>query len=323
MKEPDLSRMDWKTRIKKPVEGSAKFLSHWNFKNKDGTPYYTIDPHNIPDEWINQEEPRSVFDVPEIWYGVERLNHPDYDNRPWHEVEFCRRLWDKYADFPMEYILEACCGICPHGSILSRRGISVVGVDASQGMVDAANARAEIQDLEIRAYRRDVFRFSIPGSSPDGAILLASTFPVPHQSRTDNSALISQLKSVGYYIRKGGLYMIDCGSPTPPDIVRDEIVSQTREFDLGFARVSVRILTFRTRIDTWETPFSYYCTVKYPGGEVKLMHHSSTCFITTQHLLALLEMSGIFELLAFHHWGDLKPGLRQEGGNYVAVLRRK
>jgi len=323
MKKPSTSRSNWLLKMAKSTDESRNFLSHWDFKNKDGSPYYSIDPENVPKEWIHPDEPGTVFEVPEVWYGMERLLHPSFDNWAWHEVDFCRALWEKYSNFPVEYVLEACCGICPHGSILAKSGINVVGVDSSEGMVNAVNARAEAQDLNLKAYRRNVFQFSIPGASPDAAILLASTFPVPYHNRTDNRALINQLRSVGFYIRRGGLYIIDCGYPEPPRIVADESVSNSRVYDLGFARVSFRTLTFRTKIDTWETPYTYYYTVNYPGGKVTLINHSSIAFITAAHLKALVEMSGIFKMEAFHHWGDLEPGLRQGAGSYLAVLRRK
>lgn len=313
----------WIQRIQDPAKKSESFLSHWDFRQKDGTPYYTIDPENIPDEWKNSPEPRSVFEVPEIWYAVERLKNKYFDSHVRHEVSFCKTLWEKYSESPVEYILEACCGICPHGSTLAKGGISVVGVDSSAGMVKAVNSRAEIQDLNIRAYQRDVFQFSIPGSSPDGAILLSSVFPVPYHNRTDNRALINQLRSVGYYIKRGGLYIIDCGIPEPPKIVTEESVSQPVNYTLDFAEVSVRTLTFRTKIDTWETPYTYYYTVEYPGGRITLVNNSSKSFVSASHLQALAEMSGIFELEAFHHWGNPEPGLNQGGGSYVAVLRRK
>ena len=323
MKKTDSSRGNWMLKLQKSTGESAGFLSHWDFKNKDGSNYYTLDPHNIPDEWKNPAEPGSVFEVPEIWYGVERSRNPNTDKWTECEIEFCKTLWEKYAASPIEYVLEACCGICPHGSILASQGYKVVGVDSSAGMVKAVNARAEIQDLNVRAYQRDVFQFSIPGSSPDAAVLLASTFPVPYHKRTDNRALINQLRSVGYYIKRGGLYIIDCGYPEPPKIVAEESVSHTREYDLEFATVSVRTLTFKTKIDTWETPYTYYYTVEYPDGRITLINHSSRSFITASHLQALVEMSGIFDLEAFHHWGSPKPGLRHGGGSYLAVLRRK
>lgn len=299
------------------------FLSHWDFMRKDGTPYFSIDPENVPEEWLRLDDPRSVFEVPEVWYAVERLKDPKFDTYPLEEVEFCLELWKKYSHFPVEYVLEACCGICPHGSILAGGGVSVVGVDSSGGMINAVNARAEAQELELQAYKRDLFRFSIPGKPPDAALLMAATFPIPYENRTDNQALINQLRSVGVYLKKGGLYIIDCGRPDPPRIITEETVSSSEKFKLDFAEVSLRTLTFPTRLDTWETPYSAYYTVQYPAGRVTLINHSSKSFITAIHLQALIEMCNIFTLEAFHHWGSLEPGLRRGGGSYVAVLRRK
>lgn len=300
----------------------SDFLPYWDFIQKDGNPYRTLDPYNIPPEWLNREEPASIFDIPEVWYGVQRCRQPALDRWIWQEAEFCSLLWEKYSSFPMEYLLEACCGICPHGSIWAKKGTSIVGVDSSSGMVKAVEARAEAQNLNITAYKRDVFQFSIPGTSPDGAVLLSSTFPIPYHNRTDNTALINQLRSVGFYIKRGGLFIIDCGYPDPPRIVTDEILSETQNYDLGFAKVSVRTLTFPTRIDTWETPSTMYYTVEYPGGTVRLIQQSSRSFISAAHLQALVEMSRIFTLEAFHHWGNLDPGLRPNGGAYTAVLKR-
>ncbi|MCE1246179.1 MAG: class I SAM-dependent methyltransferase [Firmicutes bacterium] len=323
MKKESSSRLDWYSKMSEATEESRSFISHWDFKMNDGSPYYTIDPENVSQEWIDLQEPASVFDVPEVWYGLERLQHPTFDNWVWHEVGFCQTLWEKYSAFPVEYVLESCCGICPHGSVLARMGKSVVGVDSSTGMVKAANARAEVQDLNLKAYERDVFKFSLPGPSPDAALLLSNIFPIPYHNKTDNEALISQLRSVGYYIKRGGLYIIDCGYPEPPRIVTEENVSHSQMYDLGYAKVSMRTLTYRTKLDTWETPYSFYYTVDYPTGSVHLKHNTAKSFITAQHLLALVEASGIFTLEAFHHWGNPEPGLFQGGGAYVAVLRRK
>jgi len=313
----------WTDKIKKKHPNSAGFLSHWDFKKADGTNYFTINPYTIPEDWKDLSKPRNVFEVPEVWYGVERAENPDFDELAWHEVDFCKKIWEKYSERDIDLVFEVCCGICPHGSILAREGINIVGMDASGGMIKAVKARAESQNLPIKAYRRDVFQFTIPGKSPDAAILLGNSFPLAREGKLDNRALVSQLRSVGTFLKKGSIYIIDCGELEPPPFVREYSMTQPRNVDIDFARVTLTTRTFPTHLLTLSTTYITGYDVEYPDGRVRLELKGVRSFISAQHLAALVEMSGIFEMEAFHHWGNLNPGLEHGKGPYLAVLRRK
>jgi SAM-dependent methyltransferase len=318
----DSKGASWAKQVQGSHPGSGGFLPYWDFVQADGEPYLTINPAALPDEWRRQQEPANVFEIPEIWYGAERSANPYTDNRPWHEVDFCRRLWEKYSEKEVSLVFEVCCGICPHGSILAREGIKVVGVDASEGMVRAVSARAAAQNLPISAFKRDVFQFSIPGDPPDAAILLGNVFPLSRDNRADNSALVSQLRSVGTFMRRNTLYLIDCGNPEPPPMVGEYFMEAPRTVRLPFATVSVTGRTFPTDGETLATPYIIGYDAAYPSGRVRLELRGARTFVSAQHLAALVELSHVFRLEAFHHWGRPEPGLERGGGPYVAVLRR-
>ncbi len=308
-----------KIRIKHPQ--SPDRSPYWDFQHK-GNRHFTIDPGDVPPRWNDITQPENVFEVPEIWYGVEKIKSPLQENAPFHEVEFVRSIWEKYSDKPLHRIFEVCCGISPHGSILAGQGYQVVGVDSSSGMIEALNARVKAQELDIKAYRRDIFQFSIPGDPPDGAILLGRTFPLSRNNKTDNSALASQLRSVGTFLRRNTLYVIDCGNPEPPTFIREYAFQKPDTIDLGFAQVTLTHRVFPTDVETLATPFVTGYHVQYPSGRVRLENRGAKSFVSPQHLSALVEMSQLFTLEAFHHWGNTEPGLARDGGPYMAVLRR-
>ncbi|MFP4498407.1 MAG: class I SAM-dependent methyltransferase [Vulcanimicrobiota bacterium] len=313
----------WEKRIQKKFEADDGFLPYWDFKIDENNPYYTISPDNIPEDWLDISTPRQIFDVPEIWYGIQRNLYPQLDYRPWHEVDFCRKIWDIYSEKPVELVFEVCCGISPHGSLLAKEGCQIVGMDASEGMIKALETRARTQNLSLKAYRRDVFQFSIPGNSPDAAILLGNTFPLAKENKTDNTALVSQLRSVGTFLKRGTIYIIDCGMPHPHPPVEEYTMAAPTSINLDNTRVTVTHRTFPTNMETFSTPYVQGYAVKFPAGTIRLEYRGVESFVSPQHLSALVEMSKIFDLVAFHHWGSAEPGLHSKGGPYLAVLKRK
>ncbi len=311
----------WAEKIKK--KGKNVKSSLWDFKLSDGKLYFTIDPNNIPKEWKDLSNPQDVFEVPEVWYGVAKAMDPLLGIRENFEVEFCKKIWEKYGLKDVKRVFEVCCGISPHGVILAREGIEVVGVDASSGMVKAANIRAKVENIPLKAYRRDVFRFSIPGDPPDAAILLGGSFPLPKNNRIDNTSLVSQIRSVGSFLKKGAIYIIDCGTIIPPKFVEEYVMEEPKTVNLKFAKVTVTTRYFPTDPETLSTYFVTGYDVEYPDGKVRLEESGVKSFISPQHLKALLDVSKIFTLEAFHHWGDISPNLKHPHGTYIAVLRRK
>jgi SAM-dependent methyltransferase len=142
----------------------------------------------------------SIYEFPNIFRRV----HMEEPREIAQEVRFLRRIWRKHLDRPVNRVLDLACGNSPHGQLLARAGIEVVGIDRSKTMI-AAGCR-ETAGLEgIRFYRRPIERFRLAERRFDTAFFMSETFPI----MTENHDIVSHLRSVGRLLKRGALYCID------------------------------------------------------------------------------------------------------------------
>jgi hypothetical protein len=127
---------------------------------------------------------------------------------------------------------------------------------------------------------------------------------------------------VGTFLKRNTIYIIDCGNPEPHLFVGEYYMDEPRTVDLGFAMVTLTSRIFPTDMETLATPYVNGYHVEYPGGRVRLEHRGTRNFVSPQHLVALTQLSQVFRLEAFHHWGSEEPGIERGGGPYLAILRR-
>ena len=118
------------------------------------------------------------------------------------ELPFIKKLLNNIG---ARRVLDAACGTGQHTIALAQHGYTVVGTDASQGMIERARAHAEAADLEIR-FRRAGFGSIYPsiGDGFDAVLCLGNSLPhllTPFE--LDNA-----LTDFATCLRPGGLLLI-------------------------------------------------------------------------------------------------------------------
>src|SRR5271167_4588563 len=142
----------------------------------------------------------SVYQYPSIFRRV----HMEKPGEIEEETEFLKKVWRRHLKKPVRRVLDIASGDSPHGQILAREEMRVVGIDRSPTMI-AAGKRGSLDRMGVRFYRREINKFSIPERRFDVAFFMSETFPV----LISNNDLLSHLQCVGKLLRHGGLYCID------------------------------------------------------------------------------------------------------------------
>ena len=88
---------------------------------------------------------RSIYEFPEIFRRV-HMEGPD-DIR--QETRFLTQVWEIHLKRRVRRALDVACGNSPHGQILAREGIEVVGIDRSPTMIAAGRQESR----EMKALR--------------------------------------------------------------------------------------------------------------------------------------------------------------------------
>jgi SAM-dependent methyltransferase len=256
----------------------------------------------------------SIYEFPDIFRRV-HMEEPSDIGR---EVRFMRRLWRKHAPKPVGKVLDIACGNSPHGQLLARDGIEVVGIDRSQTMIAAG--RKESRGIDgIRFYRRPIEKFSIPEHSFDAAFFMSETFPVI----TDNDDILSHLQSVGRLLKHGALYCVDVDRHDGVRMVQD-VRLWKRKVRVGAATVRVRGVH---RPAPWHSGiysnFEITCSLRFPDRVVNTrdvvpIRYTLPC---TMDLLA--RASGMFEMIAVYTDLSLTKPIDKCYGRWWAVLRRR
>src|ERR1039457_6367371 len=127
----------------------------------------------------------SVYEYPSIFRRV----HMEQPGEIEEETEFMKKVWRRHLKKPGRRVLDIASGDSPHGQILAREGMRVVGIDRSPTMIAAG--KKESRDLsDVRFYQREINRFSIPERRFDVAFFMSETFPV----LISNEDLLSHLQ---------------------------------------------------------------------------------------------------------------------------------
>jgi len=231
--------------------------------------------------------PASLYDFPPIFRAV----HMEEPHEIADEVAFLKKVWKRHLKRPVRRVLDVACGDSPHGQLLAREGIEVVGVDRSAVMIAAG--RAKSHDVNgIRFYRRDIESFTIPARDRDAAFCMSETFPV----LIENASLIAHLKSVARVLRPGGLYCVD--------IDRHDGV-RVRERQLWRSR-RVRVATIEVDVREFRRPMPWYaggwvyeinCAIRFPDRVLHTRDLIPVRYTLPTHLELAAKASGVFELI--------------------------
>ncbi len=255
----------------------------------------------------------SIYEFPEIFRRV----HMEEPREIAEEVRFMRRVWRKHLTRPVGRVLDLACGNSPHGQILARDGIEVVGIDGSATMIAAG--RRESADIErIRFYRRPIERFHIPERPFDAAFFMSETFPV----MTDNRDILAHLRSVGRLLKRGGLYCIDVDRQDGIRVTRPAKLWD-RRLTVGDARVQVRGVH---RPMPWHSGiysnFEIVCSIQFPKRRITTRDIVPIRYTLPCTLDLLAQASGMFETTAVYTDLSFTKPIERCYRRWWGVLRR-
>ena len=256
----------------------------------------------------------SVYEYPSIFRRV----HMEKPGEIEEETAFLEKVWRRHLKKPVRRVLDIASGNSPHGQILAREGIRVVGVDRSPTMISAGKNQSRY-DLGVRFYKRKIAKFSLPEQSFDVAFFMSETFPV----LISNRDVLSHLHSVGRLLRRGGLYCIDIDKMDRLRAVRERRRWQRRK---------VRTADATIQVNTYDRPFPWHsgmqsifeleCRIDFPDRTVTTRDVIPIRY-TIPPLLELAAMaSGMFEMIAVYTDLSFVTPLDECDRRWMGVLRR-
>jgi SAM-dependent methyltransferase len=256
----------------------------------------------------------SIYRYPAIFRRV----HMESAKEIGEEVRFLGRVWRRHLDRPVRRVLDVAAGNSPHGQMLARSGVAVVGVDHSPSMIAAG--RAEARGLRnFRLYRREIAGFRLPERDFDAAFFMSETFTI----LISNRDLLSHLRSVGRILRRGGLYCVDIDRHDRSHQVRSRRLWRRRKVHAGETTVDVR--EFNRSFPWYAGLHSIYeleCRIRFPNGTVTTrdvipIRDTLPC---TFELAA--RASGMFQMVAAYTDLSLTTPLDRCQRRWMGVLRR-
>jgi SAM-dependent methyltransferase len=256
----------------------------------------------------------SIYQFPTIFRRVHMEAPGDIER----EVRFLEEVWRRHLKHPVRRVLDIACGNSPHGQILARAGVEVVGIDRSPTMI--ATGKAEAAGLKgLRFYRRRIEQFRIPEKSFDSAFFMSETFPI----MTSNREILMHLESVAAVLKRGGLYCLDIDYQGGVELVSTRTLWRERKVDTVDALVEVR---------------EYHRPIEWHAGmhsiyELECTIHFNDRLVTTRDVIpvryttpALMEITAVasrkFEMIAVYADLSFSRPIAQCYGRWLAVLRR-
>jgi SAM-dependent methyltransferase len=258
---------------------------------------------------------RSIYEFPEIFRRVHMERPGDIER----EVDFLVQVWQRHLPSGVRRVLDVACGNSPHGQILARGGVDVVGIDRSPTMIAAG--RTESRALRsMRFYRRPIERFRLPEPDFDVAFFMSETFPVMSQ----NQDLMLHFKSVAALLKRRGLYCIDIDRHDGVELIRQRKLWRQRKVRVGRVRVDVR--EYHRPVAWYQAMHSIYeleCTIHFPDGTVITRDLIPVRYTIPPLMELVARASGFFEMIAGYPDLSLTTPLERCYGRWLAVLRRK
>lgn len=233
------------------------------------------------------------------------------------ECDFLEGCFEKHAVNPVRRVLDIACGTGQHLIRLAGRGYEMTGLDLSQENLAYVKHRASESGLRVHLVHADMIDFRLDPPL-DAAMCLQDS----QGHLLTNEQILSHFKAVARALRRGGLYIFDRMIPN------NWAHPATRwSWTRRQGRTTVRTV-FRTMLDIDEV--SQVCREEITlevleNGRRKLLRQSyPTRVVFPQELRALIELSGAFELVAWHPNFHLHRRLEDTKHPLmiVAILRR-
>ncbi len=118
-------------------------------------------------------------------------------------ADYLLGLFSKYAHKP-KLLLDLCCGTGTLSVEMCKKGVEVIAVDASEGMLDRAASRAREENVDILWLCQDAAELDLYGTV-DGAVCTLDS--VNHI--VDKDDLQSAFSKVSLFLEKGCLFIFD------------------------------------------------------------------------------------------------------------------
>lgn len=237
------------------------------------------------------------------------------------EADFIATCVKLYGAESAKRFLDIGCGSGRHMVELATRGYQMTGIDVSPEMIAYVKEEAAASKLPITASVGDLRDLSITGTF-DAAYCFMDTF----RFLLTNDAIVSHLRRVADALVPGGLYLIDFWVPHQWDQMGNEI-HQWEQTD-GETTVRVFYLQHPETVDpiaqTFEDELVFEVregdqTTEIRGGPTR------TRLILPQEFHALVDSSGVFDLVATHGDFDVTEPLSRESLTWrmISVLRKR
>jgi SAM-dependent methyltransferase len=122
------------------------------------------------------------------------------------ECELIDRLLRTYGDKSVQSLLDLGCGTGNHALPLARRGYSVLGVDRSNDMLDAARNKAASESMNgtVTYHQGDIRDFPLEQVF-DAALMMFAVLGY----QLENRDVLAALRSARQHLRSGGILIFD------------------------------------------------------------------------------------------------------------------
>ncbi len=120
------------------------------------------------------------------------------------ECDFLEEVFRRYQNRKPKKILDLGCGTGNHLTLLAQRGYEMVGIDASEPMIEIAKNKIQKMNLNARLYNLDIRNFSL-NQKFDAAICMFATVDY----LIENRDLQKSFDNIRRHLRLKGLFVFD------------------------------------------------------------------------------------------------------------------
>ncbi len=165
------------------------------------------------------------------------------------ECDFLEKAFHRYAQGPVNTILDLGCGTGGHAFPLSRRGYRVTGVDRSEEMVEVARAKRSPEHSNTPEFHRGDIRDLELGTTFDAVISMFAVISY----LTTNEDLEAALRTVHRHLKPNGISIFDAWfgpavlSEKPSD--RYKIIETNGERILRFAHPELDVIHHTVQVN--------------------------------------------------------------------------
>ncbi|MFO1073730.1 MAG: class I SAM-dependent methyltransferase [Geminicoccaceae bacterium] len=236
------------------------------------------------------------------------------------EVDFLAAACARLAGRPLQRLAELACGPGYHTREAARRGIAATGIDLSADMIAFARAQALAEGIEAEWIEADMRGFRL-GRPVD---LVVTPFDGIDVLLT-NQEILDHFRAVAAALAPGGIYVFDITHPRDSSPWR--YGSHRYEGERDGIRVVVEAGVNGPPVDpaTQIADSEMRITIERAGERQVILDRARERFLHPQEIVALADLSGALDLVAFHgDYDDAVPfDLSPRATRLVAVLRRR